>query len=822
MKNNKISVNKKYILIALFMSISLLILCQDYSLTETNSNYNEVDTLAIDDSLSTLPDTLYNQVKYQDYNQSDSLQYSGKSSSLNLTEDSISLSGNAKITYQNIFIEADSLYLNLENKNAFSYGDAMIKQEGQIFLSKDIKMDIESKRGILKNGSGSLEQGFIYGSQIRKIDDKVFDIDNGIFTTCDDINPHFYIKSKRLRIFQNESIAAKPVVYYVNHFPVMALPFAAFSIERGRNNGFLIPQPGWNNSDGKYLKNIAYYYAYKDYFENKIAFDFYEKKGWNFNITNKYIVRYLFNGGMNFNYRKRDYNNNTSTDWSLQANHRHTLKNNSSFIANINYATSEVIWDNSTNIDDRLTESISSSATYSKGFDNSTLNISSYYSENFITNTKSITLPSIRYSESTTPIYELIGMKSNQVKDAWWKSLSYNYSFNASHAGTIKDQDASFEDIIWSNESYTDSLGNEVIVNQHNLGALHNLSFSFSPDISNYFNISQSINFREAWYDRTKEEKGFARGNSFSLSSSASTKLYGLRRVNIASLRAIRHVVTPRVSFSYTPDFSENDEFYSFSGISLASGKRRRSLNFSLNQIWQVKYFDEITESEKKNNNLFSMNSSFSYDLEKETNKMSRINHSLKFNPNSFALRNIQVSYNNSVSFSHDFYQKTWGNLNLENWRFNQTLGFSGSFRYFHYFPKTQNPLKTGQRVVQDTIKYAELDWDYYQSSSERKNWTLNFTHALSFDKDFLDPNSNNLNIALDMHLTSNWHLGYSNRVNIITDEILSHNLSLRRDLHCWNLTFDYSRSNEFWEYKIILTNNKLSDILKFPFEARR
>jgi len=123
---------------------------------------------------------------------------------------------------------------------------------------------------------------------------------------------------------------------------------------------------------------------------------------------------------------------------------------------------------------------------------------------------------------------------------------------------------------------------------------------------------------------------------------------------------------------------------------------------------------------------------------------------------------------------------------------------------------------------LQDTIKYAELDWDYYQSSSERKNWSLAFTHALSFKKDYLDPQSNSLNISLDMHLTSNWHLGYSNRVNILTDEILSHNLSLRRDLHCWNLTFDYSRSNEFWEYKVVLTNNKLSDILKFPFEAKR
>ncbi len=819
MKNIKKNLIKKYILISFILSIIFIVHGQEQ---RKSKNLESDNIIAVKDSLSLASDSLLTEIKYAEYNHTDSLRYSGKRSSLNLSEDTISLSGDAKITYQDIFIEADSLFLNLENKNAFSYGNAMIKQQGQIFLSQDIKMDVEAKTGILDNASGSLEQGFIYGSQIRKVDDKVFDIDDGIFTTCDDINPHFYIKSKKLRIYQNKSIAAKPVIYYVNHFPVMALPFATFSIERGRNNGFLIPQPGWNSSDGKYLKNIAYYFAFKDYLDNKIAFDFYEKKGWNLNFTNRYVVRYLFNGGVNFNYRKRDYNNNTATDWSLRANHKHTLKNNSSFIANINYATSQVIWDNSTNIDDRLTESVNSSATYSKGFDNSTLNISSYYSENFITDTKTITLPSLRYSQSTTPIYEVLGLKNSDVKDAWWKSFSYNYNFNASHSGTIKDKDATFSDLLWSNESYIDSLGNEIIVNQHNLGGLHNLSFNFSPDISHYFTLSQSMSFKEAWFDRDKEDNGFTRGNSYSFSTSASTKLYGLRRLDLGYLRAIRHVVTPRVSFSYTPDFSENDKFYSFSGISLASGKRKRSLNFSLNQIWQLKYIDRITESEKKNNNLFSMNSSFSYDLEKETKKMSRINHSFKFNPTSMAIKNIQINYNNSISFNHNFYEKTWGNLHFENWRFNQTLGFSGNFRYFNYFPKTQNPLKTGQRVAKDTINYAELDWDYYQSASERKNWTLNFTHALSFDKDFMNPQSNSLNIALDMHLTSNWHMGYSNRINIKTDEILSHNLSLRRDLHCWNLTFDYSRSNEFWEYKIVLTNNKLSDILKFPFEARR
>lgn len=822
MKYIKLIPNKNLIIIVSLLLITLFLHSQEGVTTMAENSSSSVAQTAEFDSILVNSDSLTTLAEYEDYAQSDSLQYSGKRSSYNLSEETISLAGDAHIAYQDIYIEADSLYLNLENKTAFSTGDALIKQIGQVFLSRDIKMDVESKRGILENAAGSMEQGFIYGSQIRKIDDKVYDIDDGIFTTCDDINPHFYIKSKKLRIFLNDSIAGKPVVYYVNHFPVMALPFAAFSIERGRNNGFLIPQPGWNNSEGKYLKNIAYYYAYKDYFENKVAFDFYEKKGWNFNITNRYIVRYLFNGGVNFDYRKRDYNNNTATDWALQANHRHTLKNNSSFIANINYATSEVIWDNSTNIDDRLTETISSSATYSKGFDNSTFNVSGFYSENFVTKTKSITLPSIRYTESTTPIYELIGLKNADVKDAWWKSLSYNYNLTATHSGTVKDENSSLADLLWSNETYTDSLGNETVINQHNAGALHNFSFNFSPDISPYFSLSQSLNFKEAWFDRTMKENGFARGNSFSFNTSASTKLYGLKRFNNSNLRAVRHVLSPRVSFAYTPDFSQNDDFYAFSGISLSKGKRRRDVNFSLNQIWQIKYYDKWTETEKKINSLLSMNSSFSYNLEKENHKMSLISHSVRFSPNAVNYHNIQFTYNNTLSFNHDFYNRTWGNLKLENWRFNQTLGLSGNLRYFHYFPKPQNPLKTGQRTLKDTIRYADLDWDSYQSSSERKNWSLAFTHALSFKKDYLDPQSNSLNTTLDMHLTSNWHMGYSNRLNVITEEILSHTLSLRRDLHCWNLTFDYSKSNEFWEYKVVLTNNKLSDVLKFPFEAKK
>lgn len=823
MKNIKYS--NSIILVMFFLIIGRTLCCEE--ITDTVQNEVVKETV-ISDSTKV---TKTQQTKV------DSLSYSADNGFFNIDENKISLSGNAKINYQDIFIEADSLDLDLKKERANSIGNILIKQGKQIFLSKNVIMNIDNKKGILYNGAGSMDLGYIYGSEIRKVSDNVYDIDNGKFTTCDSINPHYYIKSNKLRVYLDDKIAGKPVVYYVNHFPIFALPFASFPIVRGRRNGFLIPQPGWNSSDGKYIKNIAYYYHYKDYYDAKTSFNFYEKKGWDFKFNNKYNVRYLLSGNFAYTYRNRTRHGNVITDWSLLGNHRQTLKNNASISANINYATSKTIWDSSTNIDDRLTEMINSSISYSKSFDNSRLNISNYYSENFVTKTKTITLPSLRYSQTSTPFYEVFGLKTKDVKDSWWKSFSYNYNFVASHYGKINDPDASFKDIIWSNHSITenqyDSDGNPLldpdgnpisitkIVNQHNFGAKNSFTFSFSPKISDYFSINQSASYYEAWFDRTKKEDGFARGNSYSLSTSISTKLYGLKKFNSNFLKAIRHVVTPRISFSYQPDFSKNSDFYSFSSINLSSGKRRRSISFSLNQIWQVKYWDSNTETQKKINNLFSMNSSCSYNLEKDRKKLSDITHSLSFNPNSMLWRDIEISYDNKLSTRHSFYDKQWGNLNFKNWKFNQNIAFSGSMHFFNYFPQKENPLKSGSRVVKDTLDYYALNYEDYSGTASDKNWTLMLSHEMSFPKDIFAPKSSNVGISLNCYLSDTWSMTYSDRINLLKGESMSHSLSLNKDLHCWTLSFDYSQSNDIWEYKILLSSKKLADVMKFPFEDR-
>ncbi len=52
-------------------------------------------------------------------------------------------------------------------------------------------MDFEKEEGLIIDGRSKFEKGYYYGNEIRKTDDKTFDIDFGRFTTCDSKNPIF-------------------------------------------------------------------------------------------------------------------------------------------------------------------------------------------------------------------------------------------------------------------------------------------------------------------------------------------------------------------------------------------------------------------------------------------------------------------------------------------------------------------------------------------------------------------------------------------------------------------------------------------------------
>lgn len=778
--------------------------------------------------------------------QVDSVFYAADTVHYSETKQQIILSGNSNIKYHDATIQSDVITIDMAKEQAYAHGKSIMKDSSQLIISEDVYYDLDSQWGLLFTGASKFDKGYYYGEEIRKIDKKTFDADQGFFTTCDAMHPHFYIGSRKLRIYQNDKVVGKPVIFYVNHFPVMAVPFGTFTIKRGRQTGILVPTPGWNDVNGKFLENIAYYYAYKDYADATLALDYYEKTGWQLGFTSQYIKRYIFNGNFAAIFQKRISGPQKSTnEWNIRSRHHHEFGNNTTFDADLNFVSSSIVWEGSDDPNERLAEKITSAMAYRKPFLSSILNIRATYvhdllgdDKQFVVNgdtlnlqveRKDITLPSISYSLPSKPFYELFLTERDDIpEDAWWKDFSYSYSFKAAQSGFTQDPQASLEEIIWDNYLADDG----TYINRHNAGVKHSASIRYSNNLKGWLNISQSINASEAWFDRDQNDRKWVRGSDYNTNSSLLFNLYGLKRTAIPYITAIRHIITPSLNFSYQPDFKDNKKFYSFEGIGLRSSGKQRRTGFSLNNKWQLKLRATKSLKERKINDFFNLRSDISYDFEKEGNGFSNISHSLNIRPNQIKWKFFEFGTTPSGSITQETYGLKFKDWKLKQWdlavsdwsvSLSSKFAVSGDAHYVEYFPLPENRFESSGFMMADSLSVeAERDIttikELAELNREKKNWSFSFTHNYKTNKNQYEKNdySSDLRMMASLKLTRNWLISYDNYINLKTDKVVSHNFTITRELHCWRMFFRYTQQGDYWSYRLQLFNLQLPDALRF------
>jgi len=806
----------------------IAIVCQAFAQTEEiNSGLADTEIQASEESPPingiTPADSLYSEAIVTA--ELDSLSYSADSLFYDVASQRIRLITNSKLEYHSSSIKADEIIIDLDKDQAYTVGQTWMQDGTQILAGSSIQFDLASQTGVINDGASRLDKGFYYGKEIRRVDEDVYDIDQGYFTTCEIKEPNFYIYSGKMRLYYRDKIVAKPIVFYVNHFPILALPYATFSIKTDRASGLLVPDPGYNSVDGKYIENIALYHFYGDYAEALAVIDWREKTGWEARFESNYVRRYFFNGSLLARFQENIISpGNTRREWYLRARHRHDFIDRSSFDANLEFMSSRTIWESSEQIDERLNERITSSLNYRKPFTSTTLNTGATYTDNLTDETKQIVLPTVSYSLPSKPVHEFfLREQASPAADAWWQRFYYSYSLRGVHYGSITDPNASLADILFQNSKDTD--GN--YINQHNAGIRHSLGLSYNNNIGGWLNFSQSVNGNEIWFDRDKEGKQFVRGHDYSTNTRVSTSLYGIRSFPNFPISAVRHVMTPSTSYSYSPDFSHNERFFSFSGISLNRGTKQRNLNFALDHKWSIKYHDRRTDKEESLNDLVTLSSSVSYDLEKDENQFSDINHSASFRPGKVSFGKLTLSYNVNGSARQDSYD-----FNIRNWRVSNVIGFSGEAQYYNYFPQEKNIFFTGESF-QSEQQSIELPEDFDEELPEdfsfedfertmrdvdsvRQNfpWNVNFTHDYSKVRT-TGYKTSNLRSSLSFRLTQNWSVNYNNYVNLEDNKLISQSISIDRNLNCWKLLFTWSKQGNHWNYRLQLYNIKLPESLR-------
>ncbi|MDD4559928.1 MAG: putative LPS assembly protein LptD [Candidatus Cloacimonetes bacterium] len=752
------------------------------------------------------PDSL--DVSLEPASEIDSLFYAADSIRAYYEQEQIWLYGNTSIDYGTSHIMADSLFLDLKKERAISLGRTRMQDGDQLLIGENVHYDVGGQTGMLSYGRSYIENGYYWGDEIRKIGSNIYDIDGGSFTTCDLEEPSYWFWAHKMRIYQKDKVVGKHVLAYVNHLPIFYFPFVTMSIRRGRHPGFLIPEPGYNNVDGKYIRDLAYYYPYKDYADFIVGLDLMEKTGWKSYFSTIYQKRYEYNGSLRADFQRNTYGTVIQNDWAVRAGHHHDLPEKSSLDVSLDFISNKRIWESSNSVDESLAQRLSSSIAYRKPIGSTYFNAGALYSQDLINDTASLSLPSVTWSVSSRPLYELLHLDSN----AWYSNLSYYYNFRMDHTGQILDPDPDLQDYIWANTIDPENADRYLV--EHHMGMKHALGLSNSYNYRGWLNLRQSVDYAEAWFDRDKNDKKPARGNDYSASLNGNFNIYGLRTFQNLPVSAIRHVMTPSVGLSFIPDHSRNDIYYGFGGISLRRSKKQASLSFSLGQKWQFKFGSG--KLEKKVNDLFTWDSRIAANLYKDDNKFGDISHSFAFKPGSFnlgsitsdrfSLGDIRIGYNSRLSMTQKTYEIGKSGLALRNQYFSQGISLSGTAMYADYFPALKN---------RSFESFGETQEDP-TATVKSESWSLDISHDLSADKSLFDSRNQNLRMNAGLYLTKNYNLNYSNYFNVKENKLISQSIRLTRDLHCWKLDLSFTKRNEYWDYRIVFFNTQFPDALKF------
>lgn len=780
------------------------------------------------------------------------------------------MSKNAVVKYKDIELKAAYIELNRDSNLVYAIGKPdstgtikgrpVFVQGDQKFEADQIRYNFKSKKGIVFGVVTEKEGGYIHAGRTKLINDSTYCLQNGKYTTCNAPHPHFYLEMTKAKVLSNKKIVTGPAYLVVEDLPIyfVFIPFGFFPNSSKYSSGILIPAYGEEVSRGFFLRDFGYYWAANDYFDAALKADIYSLGSKGVKFHTNYKVRYKFSGSFDVKYYQNvfgdkglpDYR--TQNDFAINWNHSLDPKASSSqtFSASVDFSTSSYDQNNSylTTAQNYLTNTKQSSISYSKRWENTPFSMSSNFrhSQNSRDSTISLTLPQLTFNMSRIYPFK---PKISAGPEKWYEKIGITYSMDMQNTINTKENLLLKSSLIrdWKN------------------GVKHSIPLSTSIKALKYVTISPAISYNERWYTQqirkayneqlkqvvvTDTIYGFTRDYDYSVSVSASTKIYGnFVPLNPKSnIKGIRHVMTPSISFSYRPDFSnpiygmyENIEYYDATGrpVSLrypvhegalygtAGAGKSGSIGFSLVNTLEMKKLnirDTVSkETYKKIRLLDQLSISGTYNLAADSFNLSNINVSARTKVGGI-----------DVNFGAIFDPYAFENGRLVNkYEFSQTgklarltsanMSFGMSFNSKADEEKKKKANSSDEAALkaqqdQEKLRQQQSIGGVPQYADFSAPWDLRMDYSLRYGRP--DPRrpaivTQTLDFNGNVSLTKQWKIGFNSGLDIQKMMATFTQFNIFRDLHCMQMSlnlipFGYRQS---YMFTIHATSQLLKDL---------
>ena len=803
--------------------------------------------------------------------------------------------GDVTVTYGNMKLTADYMEYDMKTGTVFARGtydsltrewkgQPVMTQDGQTYNMEEVRYNFNSKKAKIKNMITQEAEGLIQGQSIKMAADRSISITRGRYTVCDLDEPHYYMKMSFAKVITQPS---QKIVIGPSHLVVegveipLYLPFGFVPNRPQRATGLLMPTIGEESARGFYLRDLGMYFVLGDYFDLSVTGDIFTLGSWALDVNSRYKVNYKFNGNFAFNYSNDQTGEKGSTDFfqsrnfGLQWSHSQDSKARPgmSFTASVNFSSPSNSRYNSRDVTEALQNQISSSISFSRNWNGKfNLSINALHNQNSRDSSYAITFPNVTFSVSRFYPFK---QKNRVGKERIYEKISLSYNTALQNRVNFKLADFDKEDF-----SFIDQLNN---------GMQHTFSIGLPTfSLFKYLNFTPGVSYGMNWFFRSSEafyneETGrvetkmgkqfgdFGATHNYSGSLGMSTRLYGMYNFGkFRRIQAIRHVVSPTVSFSYSPDKATSfngwrtltytdksgveheydyniyaGQMYGYPGKGSSASM---SLSIANNIEAKVRDIKDTTGTGSKKIKLIDqLNFSTGYNFLADSLKMNNIGVTMStsvfgklgmsananFDPYAIDEQGRRINTFNVVkegwlhplrltnaSASLSYSISGQGAINGNDGRNDGSQGGGGGggnkntadyYRRIYYHPLTG--------------EYIPGGWLYY--TNPNVPWSVNFNYSFSYSKSYSYSNNQlitnhrytqTLGLSGNVKLTPKMSLNATSGFDLMAMKMTTTQLSASYDLHCFNIAVSWVPSGTWQSYSFRISANAsaLADLLRY------
>ncbi|MBL0743244.1 putative LPS assembly protein LptD [Chryseolinea lacunae] len=806
------------------------------------------------------------------------------------------LYGDAKIVYGEVELEAEEIVIDYANSTLTAHGTRdslgnrigypIFKNGQELYETKDIIYNFKTKRARISEVVTQQGEAYISGDVVFKNEKGELLSRRNSYTTCNLEHPHFRIRATKTKAIPNDKIVAGPFYMEFNDIPLpIGFLFGMFPSPRRSASGIIVPAYGEEKRRGFNLRGGGYFFDISEYVKLALTADIYSRGGHALYANSSYVKRYRYSGTVNFAYSKNPDSDdkietaNFSKDFRLTWSHSPQSKGTGRFSASVNAATTTFNQNNflsygtagnlSSSSINNITAKLSSNVSYSKRLSGTpfSLGINLNHNQDLQTKQVDLLLPSLSLNMVNIYPFQSKSGKTNALDN-----FSVGYAMVAQNRVTnnlgrftptaAKDSIAPF------------TSGNfGTFFSNGKKGIRHSVPTSFSFKALRFFTMSPSVSFEQKFYDeqqtwaynedkqlvKVSSTKGFNAITNYSFSMGTNTRIYGMYFVKnkLKKVKAIRHVVNPSISYSYTPDFRMNPKYFqALRDPTDTTGKRinfvdryqgsvyggssqghSSAIGFGIGNNLEMKVQgpkDSVARKVMLLNN-FSISSSYNmiadsfklapFSMAANTNLLDNLlNMNLSATLDPYRIDRLPnedgTTYREKKRDDYAWKSGSIGRITSATLALSTNLNPKARAKENttkEKIGKSDMPEQEKQFLLQNPDAYVDFDIPWSMNLS----YNLGYSNPVRTTEATRSSVTQTLTMSGDVSLSEKWKVTYSSGYHFEQKAFTQTNLGIARDLHCWTMRLNWTPFGPFQQFYFVI-NVKSTVLQDLKLERRK